>query len=234
METSSVNRAREFLQKAADRHGGFAAFRDIEAITIRLDEMRGSIPVAKGIGRTFSLPDQIVVYPNLEQASFAYPDGAIQFDRGAIVYPSRRISNYRTSFNGVRKLRFWTNYDAVYFFGYSLVNYFSLPFILEAIEIRNANISALGPSWIEVMFPVNADTHSQHQRFWFDDTGLLFRHDYRADILGPIFYGAHFSQDYRFDFPIPIAQNRVVKIRLGHVVTPFAVLNGRFHVEAVT
>ncbi len=81
--------------------------------------------------------------------------------------------------------------------------------------------------------PDGSNVHSRIQRYWFDESGLLFRHDYRADIIGPIFYVAHFSHDYRFDLPVPVAQQRVVKIRIGKLSTPISVLDANLVVEHV-
>ena len=233
MDNATVAQAREFLQKAIKRHGGDANFRSIEAITIRIKESSGLMPLAKGSGRTFTMAERVVVCPNADTATFHYPSGAVRYDKGAIETDTERIENYRETFAGFRKLRFWDNKDSAYFFGYALVNYFRLPFALAALPIRTASITSGSTSWIETEFPVDVDTHSKIQRFWFDESGLLFRHDYRADILGPIFYGAHFSHDYRFDLAIPIAETRVVNVRMGSIATPIPVLKAKFSVESI-
>lgn len=221
------------VENAIKRHGGGHAFKEIDSIAIRMNRLTGIIPVSKGLGRTFTMPDEITVYPNSHKTVFHYRDEPVVFDNRAIEASGKQTLRYRNTFAGFRKLRFWSNRDASYFFGYALTNYFSLPFSLAALDVPRTKTHRHGATSVDVIFPKDADTHSRLQRFWFDESGLLVRHDYRADILGPIFFGAHFSYDYRFDLPIPIAQHRVVKMRLGRFSTPIAVLNAQFTVESV-
>ncbi len=224
----------EFLKHVEARHGGRSAFEQVDRITIQLDEMRGMIPHLKGIGRTFTMPPRIVVAPHAKSADFHYESGIVRFDRGSILTPTDRFDHYRNRFSALKKLAAWKNTDAAYFFGYSLVNYFSLPFLLRDLTIRAAKINRGHQSWLLAEFPEGADTHSKFQRFWFDESGLLIRHDYKADVLGPMTYGAHHSRDYRFDLPIPIAERRVVTFRMGKVATPIRVLTAAFRVEELS
>lgn len=228
-----MNAVREFLERVEARHGGRSGFEQVSAVSIQLQQMRGMIPFLKGIGRTFTMPERIVVYPHQQAADFLHADGTVRFERGSILTPNKRFDLYRARFAGWRKLALWTNRDAAYFFGYSLVNYFSLPFLLRDLPVGAAKLNPGHESWIQSEFPADADTHSRVQRFWFDDTGLLIRHDYKADILGPMTYGAHHSRDYRFDLPIPIAQRRVVVFRMGTLATSIKVLTAEFKVEEV-
>jgi len=231
LNTSDTGHA--VIAKAIDRHGGNSAFSSFEEISICIKRMGGIIPVAKGLNRTFSFPDRIVVRPHSKVAIFKYDDGDIVFDNGSIITSTKSINRYRETFSGFRKLRFWTNNDAAYFFGYSLIHYFSLPFSLTSLETHRAFLGNGGVSWVEKIFPDAADTHSRIQRFWFDPSGLLFRHDYRADIIGPMFYGSHFSHEYRFDLPVPIAHHRVVRARIGNICTPIPVLDANIITEQV-
>ena len=37
---------------------------------------------------------------------------------------------------------------------------------------------------MKVTFPLDVESHSTEQTFYFDSTGILKRHDYTADVLG--------------------------------------------------
>ncbi|MEM7474691.1 MAG: hypothetical protein AAF483_06840 [Planctomycetota bacterium] len=231
MNRSNIASCEELLALSIERHGGFNAFENVSKIILQLHELSGMIPWAKGIARTFEMPPRIAIEPHQLRASLLYKDATITFDQGTMKQDGEEHAQYRRSFAGFRKLRRWSNIDAGYFFGYALVNYLRLPFMLAELPIRKYRIGH-GLSWVEFEFPNGADTHSRIQRFWFDSSGLLVRHDYRADILGPIFYGAHFSGHYRFDLPIPIAEDRQVAMRLGSWSTSLVALKARFTVES--
>ena len=233
MERDSIEAADSILAHAEERHGGRRAFEAIDRISLGLTRLGGILPLAKGLERTFFKPTRVIVEPHVQVATLEFESEVIRFERGAIVTRSERVEHYRSTFDGLKKLRRWSNRDASYFFGYALVNYLSLPFCLEELPVRAAETRPDGTSWVEVSFPDGADTHSQVQRFWFDSTGRLIRHDYRADILGPMFFGAHFSSDYRNDLPIAIAQTRVVKARLGTFASPAVVLTATFESIAI-
>lgn len=222
------------IDRAIERHGGIAAYDLVGSIRIGLSRMSGLVPRMKGLGTTFNLPGQIVVNPHLLTAQFLYEDETVEYDNGKVRANGFTNSNYRRRFRGIRKLRLWKKIDACYFFGYALAGYFSFPFALDGQEILGHGVASNGASWVEVAFPPGVDTHSQKQRFWFDESGLLVRNDYCADIIGPVFWGAHYSKGYCFESPIPIATTRTVKLRLGRFAFPFTVLSAKFTIESVS
>lgn len=234
--TNKIDIAGEIVERAIARHGGLDAFASCNTITIRVEQLSGSIPFCKGIGRTFRRPTEVQVSPRRRKARFvALGDGGqdIEFDSGSILCGDDRHEAYRQTFDGLKKLRRWSPNDAAYFFGYALCDYFSFPFSLQSLRVNSAAQFNDGGSRLGVVFPPGADTHSQHQALYLDSTGLLVRHDYRADVIGPLFFGAHHSTNYRFDTPVPIAETRRVTARLGRLSTPITVLKARFTVEAV-
>ena len=117
------------------------------------------------------------------------------FDAGRVLIsldPAARPDgvSHRRTFTGLARLRSWWPQDAVYFFGYALLHYVALPFSLRGRTLVDARRTRRGVElWFR--FPDGADTHSRLEGFVFDETGLLVRHDYRAEILGAIFNGAH-------------------------------------------
>ena len=71
------------------------------------------------------------------------------------------------------------------------------------------------------------NSHTKLQAFYFDAEGLLRRHDYTADIVGPWAWGAHYSHDYQSLDGIPVATRREVFLRFGQAVTSVPVLNAK-------
>jgi hypothetical protein len=130
------------------------------------------------------------------------------------------LPNYRSRFHGFAKWRRWTPTDAAYFFGYSLLTYFSVPFVLKDCKILRAGRNAITVRLVPAL-----ESHCQVQTFWFDPQGMLTRHDYAAEILGRIFHGAHYSTDFTDVQGVKLARIRRVVPRLGVVPLPIAVLS---------
>jgi hypothetical protein len=123
--------------------------------------------------------------------------------------------SHRGTFTGLARLRSWWPQDAVYFLGYALVHYASLPFRLRTEELIDARRTRRGVElWFR--FPAGAETHSAVEGFVFDESGLLVRHDYRAEILGAIFNGAHVGTEHRRFGGLLIASRRTVYVKPWH------------------
>ena len=225
--------ADDVLARAIDRHGGLEAYRAIDAIHLGLVSFGGPLMRLKGLGVTFRKADRVVVRPHDGVVAFDVAGEELTYERGAVTSAVGRSDRHRRTFVGLGKLRLWSQVDACYFLGYALLDYLRQPFLLRDVEIVGHDASADGGAWVEARFPDDADTHCGIQRFHFDRTGLLVRHDYTADILGRVFTGAHFSADYDETHALPVARGRRVLARLGTVVTPLIALAARLEVEAV-
>lgn len=67
--------------------------------------------------------------------------------------------------------------------------YFNLPFLLvepgvEATEIPSIKQDGLELKGLRVRFPQTIHTHSTEQSLYFDESGLLRRHDYEVEVAG--------------------------------------------------
>lgn len=246
-------------ERAIERHGGWQRWLGQRSVRAGLVSLGGSLLWAKGNGRTFRMPRYLEVFPHSREVFFSDEPPweeapASWFQNGAVALPpppgcvpgarrdrpsppSPERGDHRKSFTGLRKYRRWSQADAVYFFGYALVTYLSLPFILRStplVALSRARHRGEELHGLTVDFPADFPTHCRRQRFFFDGDGLLRRHDYTADILGAWARAAHFSSDYEEVEGLPLARGRDVFVRLGGLVTPLPVLAARLTGFAVT
>jgi len=235
--------ARALLEKAIARHGGLGAYAAFGIVSFRPRELRGLLPKLKGLGKTFQLPPRIDVAPRDHRAVFhdyptpgrrgLYSNGKVALldDNGAMAETHAEI---RTTFVGRHKLHRWSPADALYFFGYALTHYCSLPFSLAegtpAGPLRHARHDGAALTGIDVQLPPTLHTHSTRQTFYFDDEGLLRRHDYVADIVGPWARAAHYSEDYQTVAGLPMARRRHVVARVARWPTPVVALHAELDI----
>jgi hypothetical protein len=125
----------------------------------------------------------------------------------------------RTAFAGLSGLRRnlrWDPLDATYFAGYAMWNYLTTPLLLTRDGMRVQE----GEPWreadeewrrLEVDFPPDVDTHSAHQTFYVDGSGLIRRHDYTAEVVGGWANAAHYCDRHReFDGLVFPTRRRVL------------------------
>lgn len=216
--------ARAVIERACDRHGGLEAFARASRIALRVEALGGPILWIKGLRRKFRAPAAVDVWPHSRRVVFRdFPrDGQVGiYDAGrvAIALDPEVVPggpSHRGTFTGIARWRTWWPEDLIYFLGYALAHYLSLPFSLRDREIVDARRTRHGVE-LWVRFPANAETHSVLEGFTFDESGLLLRHDYRAEIMGAPFNGAHLSEDYvALDGGLLLATRRTVFAKPWH------------------
>ena len=189
---------RSILDRAIDRHGGWDAWRAFEAVTIRSTVARGKLAKLKGAGRTFPPTKGIILYPHAPKAvlmDYPTPCHNTVFDVGTIAeHDASGNEIYRTEdgrglFSGRKKLGTWSPHQAAFFFGYVLTAYLSFPFTLASTSLVREGrqvVDGVACDALDVTFPIGALVHTRRQRFYFDETGLIRRMDYKSDVVGPI------------------------------------------------
>jgi hypothetical protein len=235
--------AKALLDRAVARHGGWAAWEALRCVTVSFRRLAGLLPAVKGVNRTFPLPPRADVFPHEYRAVFHdYPTagrrgvfaaGGVELldEAGKIVESS---PDHRPSVRGLRGWRRWSPADALYFFGYALTHYQGLPFTLaEGRPLRMSRVRCDGRalSGVDVELPAALHTHCRRQAFYFDDEGLLRRHDYVADVVGWFARGAHLWRDFVTAHGIPIPRERHVVLRLGRTATPLVALHAELEVS---
>jgi hypothetical protein len=232
------------LEAAIQRHGGWEAWRSLRVLDVRPRLLGGMLPWLKGYGRTFRLPPRAEVYPHDERVVFHdYPTAGATgtFERGRLTLVDAgggvtfSAENGREAFRGWRKLRRWSAAGALYFFGYALTHYHSLPFSLgrgRPLGLRQVRHEGRTLQALEVELPPELHTHCRRQTFYFDDQGLLRRHDYVADIVGGWARGAHLWRDFVTVAGLQMACTRHVVARLGRRTTRFVALHAELEISS--
>ena len=224
--------AAAFVARSVARHGGAERWPRLR-VTLAPKRLTGLLPRWKGVGHTFDLPATADIEPARARAVFHdYPEPGSSgvFEAGRVALGGDALAEHRSTFSGARKWRRWSPLDALYFFGYALTHYHALPFTLAGAELR---------AWdarrriLTVAFPPSVHTHCAVQSIHFDDSGLILRHDYVAEIVGGWARGAHLWRDYVTVEGFPIATHRQVLARLHRMAIPLVVLDARLEVAGV-
>jgi hypothetical protein len=181
---------------AMDAHGGLDRWRKLKTVSARLLQdgvlwkLKGQDGVLRDVHVTVDLRKEWASH-----RPFGHPDrhSSFQPDRVAIETSSGDVVeerlNPRESFRGHVLDTPWDKLQLAYFAGYAMWTYLNTVFLFalpgvetEEIEPRKEN----GEAWrrLKVTFPADIATHSAEQTFYFDQRGLLKRHDYDVEISG--------------------------------------------------
>jgi len=229
------------LERACAYYGGAENWRRVRSIRLIPDRLSGLVPWLKGIGRTFPLPVVFEVAPHRRVARFlGYPDaehvgifddGVVRIERVDGTGILAEAPSHRSSFRGLAKYRRWSPLDALYFFGYALTHYHSLPFSLLAgrlMGMKRLETSRAPRDVLDIELPADVATHCRVQRFFFDPDGRLTRHDYHAEIVSYWARGAHFwNREVRIA-GFPVSLERHVVMRIGAQPCPLTALHATF------
>ena len=233
--------ARNIAERAEQRHGGWSRFSALRSIRVEVEQLGGPLPWIKLRHRS-AAPRSIAVFPHQDRTEFLdYPrtgqrgvcegTGVRLFAESAPQKPLSHSEQHRQTFSGLRKYRRWDALDTLYFFGCALRTYLSVPFLCSRLKLLQvSSVHDLGQTLhgLSVEFPTHYESHGPRQTFYFDDSGLLRRHDYCAEIVGSWAHGSHYSDDYQESGGIPLAHKRWVVARIGSHPTPIPVLHARF------
>jgi hypothetical protein len=130
----------------------------------------------------------------------------------------------RTAFSRIDKQVRWNKLDILYFAGYALWNYLSFPFILEAPGVSLSETES-NTRELQARFDSSVPTHSEVQSFHVNDSGLLTRHDYTADVIGKWANAANFCLASELVDGLRFYTRRRVLPRFGtQTVLPFPTL----------
>ncbi|WP_127509703.1 hypothetical protein [Actinoplanes solisilvae] len=219
----------DLLDMVLRAHGG--AQRWQRATAIRANAQVGGLALpTRGQGDTFAdahlaldVQRQHVTFANFtgpgRLGMYTPHQVAIQDADGTV---RGRRDEPRASFEGLGPKSTWDQLQALYFGGYALWNYLTAPYLLTFPGVQTEEVepwSEKGEQWrrLRVTFPADIATHSTEQTFYYDESGLLRRHDYRVDIQGrsPAL-AAHYTEAHRtvsglvfptHRFVVPVAED---------------------------
>ncbi|MGN9777676.1 hypothetical protein ACTMS0_18200 [Micromonospora sp. H33] len=130
--------------------------------------------------------------------SFTAQRVAVESDTGEV--KAERL-NPRAAFAGHVLETPWDDLHVAYFAGYAMWTYLTSPFSFASPDFQTEDLPPVteeGQTWnrLKVTFPDHIATHCREQTFYFDQDGLLRRHDYTAEVInaGP---AAHYCSDHK-------------------------------------
>jgi hypothetical protein len=198
----------DLLEAVIEAHGGLERWNQLETISARLAQ-GGVLWALKGQAGVL---DDVVVTASLhrEQASHR-PFGAAgrrsSFTPGRVAILNgdgsvvEALDRPRASFAGHTFETPWSTLQLAYFVGTAMWTYLTQPFTLALPGFETTELEPWdegGRRWrrLRVVWPSSLATHSTEQTLYFDDDGLLARHDYDVEISGGT-SAAHYVADYR-------------------------------------
>lgn len=196
----------DLAKLAMDAHGGLDRWRKLNTVSARLLQdgvlwkLKGHDGVLHDVHVTADLRKEWASHRPFGQpnrlTSFQPNRIAIETSNGDVV--EERL-NPRESFKGHEFATPWDSLQLAYFAGYAMWTYLNTPFLFALPDVETEEIGPWrenGEAWrrLRVTFPSSIATHSAEQTFYFDQQGLLKRHDYAVDVAGGA-PAAHYVSD---------------------------------------
>ena len=216
-----------FLNSVIDAHGGLENWSKIKALQIEL-RLGGNLllsrmhsPFLKDYFCTIFPGKLEVIITPFPKPGFTgiYSGNKVRVEAESGHFEEREIS--RKSL--IRNIR-WDSLDLLYFYGYLVRNYSLTPFLFlqsgfEIEELAPIQLDNLG--WVrglKVRFPESIPTHCREQSFYFNESGLLVRLEYTAEIFGKWARGIHLCSDHHRFGNIVFPTKRIV---YADILAPF-------------
>lgn len=196
----------DLLELAIAAHGGMPRWQNVRSLSAHV-AIGGAIWHVKGWPGALA-DSRIVLHPHsqhVEYRPFLKPDqyGVYEPQRtevrafGGAMLQQRDMP--RTSFDGHGLTSPWDAQQLLYFSGYAIWTYLTIPFLFARPGFRSEEVEPWnedGETWrrLKVTFPADVHSHSAEQVFYFDASGILRRHDYSVDIMGGT-SSAHYAEE---------------------------------------
>lgn len=198
----------ELAKLAIEAHGGLEHWNSFTTLSAHLIQ-GGVLWAAKGKAGVL---DDVTVTVDLrnEKAShwpFGSPDRRSRFEPQRVALENangkvlEELLRPRSSFQGHTLETPWSDLQLAYFAGYAMWTYLNTPFLLARSGVESEEVEPwqeAGETWrrLKVRFPADIATHSTEQTLYFDQQGLLKRHDYDVEISGGT-AAAHYVSDLK-------------------------------------
>lgn len=212
----------DLLEKVLHAHGGLENWLRVNTIDLRLTLRGGALALMQ---QPHGLRDVMVKIdtrrPRTLITPFPAPGSRGVVDNGRVTIETDagmktfELDEPRKSFEGHERQTPWNDSQFLYFVGYALHNYLTMPFLLAKDGVHCEEIAPHeehGENWrvLKVIFPSGMHVHCSEQKFYFSDAGYLVRNDYAPDVSRGT--AAHYTFDHRnFDGFIFPTHRRVVQ-----------------------
>jgi hypothetical protein len=200
-----MNNLRDLVIEAHGGHKRWKRFRTIEAemsITGMLWIRKGWPDALKNVRVTADTQMQQLSYrPFTGEGlrSLYRPDEVAIENLEGVQVKSRK--NPRAAFEGHKAETGWDDLHLAYFSGYAMWNYLNTPFLFLLPDITTEELTPIEENGerrrrLKVTFSPTVATHGPEQIFYIDDSGLIARLDYSAEVTcsGP---AVHYTSGYR-------------------------------------
>ena len=209
----------ELVKMTIEAHGGLERWKQVRQISASFRAWGPSLKQRGPVGEAFAALPMRVTVDTREQKTLFEPFVAsgqkgiyqphrtiIESSEGGLV---EALDNPRDTLRTVALGDPWSAPQVLYFVGYSLWMYFTLPYTFLADGVKCEEVEPwveAGETWraLKVTYPTSYPSHSTEQIHYFDDKGMMRRQDYTVDVrqnLG----AAHYIHDHRtfdgFVFP---------------------------------
>ncbi len=203
-----MENSNELLNLVIKTHGGLERWKQFKQAKLHISvggylwTVKGQEGVTNDINLIVNLREQRTtqekMFPEGLRSSFEPGRVALRTQDGVLV---EELLNPLETFKGLAWETHWSRLQLIYFSSYALYNYFTLPFNLTLPGVTAKEIepwAEAGEMWrrLEVTYPHSFVTHNKRQVFYFDENGLLKRHDFWAETLGRQ-GAAHYFFDYK-------------------------------------
>jgi hypothetical protein len=215
--------AGELLEKAIAAHGGRALWEGGREVRVRVSsgglafasKLQGS--AVRDVEAQVSTRGQRVVftpYPRAGRRGVLEQDGSVRIENDSGELLERR-ERARDAFADVRHKLWWDRLDILYFGTSAIWTYLSAPFVFTRADFSVRELAPWdedGARWrrLAVTFPRTVHTHCREQVFYFDEAGLIRRHDYTAEPIGGWAKAGHYSFEHRSFDGLTISTRRAV------------------------
>ena len=197
----------DLLQEVLEAHGGLERWNQLDGVSARLIQggalwgLKGQAGVLDHVEVTASLHEERASHRPFgasdRSSSFTPTRVAIETGNGTVL---EALDDPRASFAGHTVETPWSRLQLAYFVGTAMWTYLTQPFTFTLAGFRTSELEPWdegGRRWrrLRVVWPSYLATHSTEQTLYFDDHGLLARHDYDVEISGGT-SAAHYVSDY--------------------------------------
>lgn len=217
----------DLVKLAIEAHGGLDQWNQVQGVSARFVTWGLGLKQRGPLGEALSQkPMQIHIATRVQSVTFepflasgqksiyAPLRTAVESSDGTVL---EELKNPRETLENMPAGTPWSGPQLIYFFGYSLWMYHTLPFsfLKEGVACEEVEPWAEnGATWrrLKVTYPESYPSHSKEQIHYFDSKGIMRRQDYTVDVRQNLVI-AHYLFDHRYFDGFTFATKRRICVR---------------------